>query len=610
MADKQDDSSTATSEVLNNFAYFALPDKTVAIGSVALGEGATERAFGTSQLLNDLFDTRFEVGRRSFLTYGCADLDTGATFDPVRHMAIIDSHGKLDPAFYPLLAGCAVLLVHVDARELQTTKNVDSSHLHKEFAELRAAAVASGAHVFVLLRDCDCLTEDAETPSGSILEVANCAERYPALAPLADTKCDVVVLPDLRDGDNIAAAEAKFATLRPAVLGAVDVQVKALLATESNNDISRLGSVGGKRAETTGKSKKKKKGKNPYVGGSGGAKSGEQVVIIFTKQTFLDGWQAVVDGMDGDAVDARSEQERFQRMHDQVESFVQDLVPFQEDFFHQGAVPVRNLLRKLRSVEKRAMDPNLPDEAKAARAERDVLMEELKNTEPSPLLQKFLALLNEADAVTIMTVLAERVKTFVQGNTRDALTKRKQLRRNKRDISNAVEHRKALQDINETIDMKTLSLEVLFRELSFLCQYTEKFAFSVKEDSDVEQREPAGEASLLDRALSTFGGALFGNASASSGGAAMATETIINPISPLQRFIAAGEPFELIDGDNLKFPGKLLERLFGSSFMEKKRVFVMSVLGPQSSGKSTLLNSMFGSKFGTGTGRCTKVDFF
>ncbi len=90
----------------------------------------------------------------------------------------------------------------------------------------------------------------------------------------------------------------------------------------------------------------------------------------------------------------------------------------------------------------------------------------------------------------------------------------------------------------------------------------------------------------------------------------MATETIINPISPLQRFIAAGEPFELIDGDNLKFPGKLLERLFGSSFMEKKRVFVMSVLGPQSSGKSTLLNSMFGSKFGTGTGRCTKVDFF
>ena len=32
----------------------------------------------------------------------------------------------------------------------------------------------------------------------------------------------------------------------------------------------------------------------------------------------------------------------------------------------------------------------------------------------------------------------------------------------------------------------------------------------------------------------------------------------------------------------------------------------MSVLGPQSSGKSTLLNFLFGCKFGTGTGRCTK----
>ena len=30
------------------------------------------------------------------------------------------------------------------------------------------------------------------------------------------------------------------------------------------------------------------------------------------------------------------------------------------------------------------------------------------------------------------------------------------------------------------------------------------------------------------------------------------------------------------------------------------------MLGPQSSGKSTLLNFLFGSKFSTGTGRCTK----
>ena len=37
-----------------------------------------------------------------------------------------------------------------------------------------------------------------------------------------------------------------------------------------------------------------------------------------------------------------------------------------------------------------------------------------------------------------------------------------------------------------------------------------------------------------------------------------------------------------------------------------KRVLVLSVLGLQSSGKSTLLNSMFNLKFLVSDGRCTK----
>lgn len=65
-----------------------------------------------------------------------------------------------------------------------------------------------------------------------------------------------------------------------------------------------------------------------------------------------------------------------------------------------------------------------------------------------------------------------------------------------------------------------------------------------------------------------------------------------------------GNPFEIIDGDNLKFSADVLKRIFYN--FKEKRVFVISVLGPQSSGKSTLLNFLFGCKFGTGTGRCTK----
>ena len=64
-----------------------------------------------------------------------------------------------------------------------------------------------------------------------------------------------------------------------------------------------------------------------------------------------------------------------------------------------------------------------------------------------------------------------------------------------------------------------------------------------------------------------------------------------------------GEPFELIDGDNLQFAEKVLEKVFHAC---KDRVLVLSVLGPQSSGKSTLLNYLFGCRFSTSTGRCTK----
>ena len=62
----------------------------------------------------------------------------------------------------------------------------------------------------------------------------------------------------------------------------------------------------------------------------------------------------------------------------------------------------------------------------------------------------------------------------------------------------------------------------------------------------------------------------------------------------------------MIDGDNLKFNSATLTRVFLDKRFNEKRVFVISVLGPQSSGKSTLLNFLFGSKFSTGTGRCTK----
>ncbi len=62
-------------------------------------------------------------------------------------------------------------------------------------------------------------------------------------------------------------------------------------------------------------------------------------------------------------------------------------------------------------------------------------------------------------------------------------------------------------------------------------------------------------------------------------------------------------PFEIIDGDMLEIPKRLMTQLFEQ---REDRAIVISILGPQSSGKSTLLNFLFGCDFATSEGRCTR----
>ncbi|XP_047426853.1 interferon-induced very large GTPase 1-like isoform X3 [Mugil cephalus] len=73
----------------------------------------------------------------------------------------------------------------------------------------------------------------------------------------------------------------------------------------------------------------------------------------------------------------------------------------------------------------------------------------------------------------------------------------------------------------------------------------------------------------------------------------------------------SGRPMELMDGDAGHVPlmwiSSVLEEVIKN--LGDQRVFVLSVLGVQSSGKSTMLNAMFGLQFAVSAGRCTKGAF-
>lgn len=59
--------------------------------------------------------------------------------------------------------------------------------------------------------------------------------------------------------------------------------------------------------------------------------------------------------------------------------------------------------------------------------------------------------------------------------------------------------------------------------------------------------------------------------------------------------IMTGQPFEIIDGNNLSFLSGAYENL--DDDLNDQEVIVVSVIGPQSAGKSLLLNFLFGTQF-------------
>ncbi|XP_033465566.2 up-regulator of cell proliferation-like isoform X1 [Epinephelus lanceolatus] len=73
-----------------------------------------------------------------------------------------------------------------------------------------------------------------------------------------------------------------------------------------------------------------------------------------------------------------------------------------------------------------------------------------------------------------------------------------------------------------------------------------------------------------------------------------------------------GFPLELVDGDASNIPlrwvSDVLSQLNGL-VSPKNKILVVTVLGVQSTGKSTLLNTMFGVQFAVGSGRCTRGAF-
>jgi len=85
------------------------------------------------------------------------------------------------------------------------------------------------------------------------------------------------------------------------------------------------------------------------------------------------------------------------------------------------------------------------------------------------------------------------------------------------------------------------------------------------------------------------------------------TDVLILPQKVADLFLN-GHPIELLDGDAGNIQMLWLNAIFKSVSEKypKLRVYVISIIGLQSSGKSTLLNSLFACRFAVSVGRCAR----
>ena len=82
------------------------------------------------------------------------------------------------------------------------------------------------------------------------------------------------------------------------------------------------------------------------------------------------------------------------------------------------------------------------------------------------------------------------------------------------------------------------------------------------------------------------------------------------------KLLRDGFPLEILDGDASHMPQKWISAVLSSlsTVLQEKlscepKIYVLSVLGVQSTGKSTLLNTLFGVQFSVSAGRCTRGAF-
>nr|XP_015195252.1 PREDICTED: interferon-induced very large GTPase 1-like [Lepisosteus oculatus] len=257
---------------------------------------------------------------------------------------------------------------------------------------------------------------------------------------------------------------------------------------------------------------------------------------------------------------------------------LKNLLPLQGELWHQWCMKDKEQYRLNSKVNK-----SIEQQLSEIRAEKRALRrEQLKRAFPlNNFMRSFLECLTSADPQDTKLFMLHWLGMYLDELTADTLSELQEkyhstwttlrLKDKSKDKEQEMKLQKDLNIISEQISAAALGLQHLMRETAQLYETFQSEGDGLEEYRQFVRVLPAVGADML----------------------------------------MSGHPLELMDGDTAHVPlvwidavlDKLTERL------GDRKVFVLSVLGVQSSGKSTLLNTMFGLQFTVSAGRCTRGAF-
>ncbi|XP_030044337.1 interferon-induced very large GTPase 1-like [Microcaecilia unicolor] len=294
----------------------------------------------------------------------------------------------------------------------------------------------------------------------------------------------------------------------------------------------------------------------------------DRCVDIASKYAFI------IDENDEDCKEGKNTAETLLSLlkENKISDMKRNLLPLQGELWHKWCKKDKELTRLLQKGNK-SIEQYRSDIESEKRAIRN---DQLKKAFPlNDLMRSLLEILNfQTDEVKMYFL--QWFKTFIDNLSHDHLSKlyneyhvvwsnMKQAGKHNNDLVKKMQ--KQLDSLSNEINDSTFGLEHLLRELG---QIYEAVDMICNKDENILAL-PKLAADLM----------------------------------------ISGHPIELMDGDTahvpLKWVGDILDNLIEK--LGDKKVFVLSVLGIQSTGKSTLLNSMFGLQFAVSAGRCTRGAF-